>query len=72
MSAAISATHHARAEPTCNLDGHVALVDKAGGRVLQTDSSLPTKPQGAGAPSWQNFVNRVTATPLYFDLQIEA
>lgn len=49
-----------------------ALVEKAGGRVLQTDSSLPDKPVGAGAADWQAFSNRVTETPLYFDLMIGA
>jgi hypothetical protein len=47
-------------------------VKKAGGRVLQTDSSLPANPVGAGAASWQAFSDRVTETPLYFDLMIDA
>ena len=48
-----------------------ALVDKAGGRVLQTDSTLPASPVGAGAAGWQAFLGRVCETPLYFDLKID-
>lgn len=49
------------------------LLEKAGGRVLQTDTSLPRKaPVRAGAAGWQSFRDRVTETPLYFDLMIEA
>src|SRR5215207_4900801 len=48
-----------------------ALAKKAGGRVLQTDSSLPEKPVGDGAGSWQAFSDRVSETPLYFDLRID-
>ena len=46
--------------------------EKAGGRVLQTDSSLPDKPAGDGAADWQAFLDRVTETPLYFELTIDA
>lgn len=49
-----------------------ALLEKAGGRVLQTDSSLPDGPTGTGAASWRAFQDRVTETRLYFDLVIEA
>jgi hypothetical protein len=48
-----------------------ALLDKAGGRVLQTDSSLPAKPVGSGAAGFQEFLGRVTETPLFFDLRID-
>lgn len=48
-----------------------ALLEKAGGRVLQTDSSLPEGSVGAGAADWQAFRDRVTETRLYFDLVIE-
>jgi hypothetical protein len=48
-----------------------ALEKKAGGKVLQTDSDLPTGPVGRGAAGWQDFRRRVTETPLYFDLIIE-
>lgn len=48
-----------------------ALEEKAGGRVLQTDSGLPANPSGAGAAGWQSFVERVSETPLYFDLLVK-
>lgn len=48
----------------------VALMAKADGRVLQTDSSVSPKPKGAGAAGWQAFAKRVTETDLYFDLTI--
>lgn len=47
-----------------------ALLGKCGGRVLQTDSPMPDKPD-KGAAGWQAFVDRVTETPLYFDLRID-
>jgi hypothetical protein len=39
--------------------------------VLQTDSSVPDGPFGDGAAGWQSFVDRVTETPLYFDLMVD-
>jgi hypothetical protein len=48
-----------------------ALMEKAGGRVLQTDSSVPPSPVGVGAASWKRFLQRVRETPMYFDLVIE-
>ncbi len=48
-----------------------ALLEKAGGRVLQTDSSLPNGPVGTGAVGWRAFQDRITETRLYFDLAIE-
>jgi beta-lactamase superfamily II metal-dependent hydrolase len=49
-----------------------ALLKKAGGRVLQTDTALPDKAPGAGAAAFQAFSKRATETSLYFDLVIEA
>jgi hypothetical protein len=50
-----------------------ALLAKAGGRVLQTDTGLQqTVPVGAGVSGWQSFLPRVSETPLYFDLTIES
>ena len=46
-----------------------ALVEKAGGRVLQTDTSLNSLVPGAAG--WQSFLDRVKETPLYFDVIIE-
>lgn len=75
MITAVEAWAHQKPKPDWNHPLPAikkALVEKAGGRVLQTDSSLPDKPVGAGAASWQAFVSRVTETPLYFDLMIDA
>ena len=47
-----------------------ALVEKAGGRVLQTDSKLPESPSSSGAANWPSFVDSVRETSLYFDLMI--
>jgi hypothetical protein len=48
-----------------------ALLEKAGGRVLQTDSPLPSQPVGSGAAGWQALLDRVTETRLYFDLRVD-
>jgi hypothetical protein len=48
-----------------------ALLDKAAGRVLQTDSPAPSKPARGSTVGWQTFVDRVAETPLYFDLRID-
>jgi beta-lactamase superfamily II metal-dependent hydrolase len=75
MITAVEAWAHQKPKPDWNHPLPAikeALLEKAGGRVLQTDSSLPTKPAEDGAADWQAFVNRVTETPLYFDLMIEA
>jgi len=75
MITAVEAWAHQKPKPDWNHPLPAikhALLEKAGGRVLQTDSSLPSKPVGGGAAVWQAFVNRVTETPLYFDLMIEA
>jgi len=74
MITAVEAWAHQKPKPDWNHPLPAikrALVEKAGGRVLQTDSSLPDKPVGAGAATWQAFLNRVSETPLYFDLKIE-
>jgi beta-lactamase superfamily II metal-dependent hydrolase len=74
MITAVEAWAHQKPKPDWNHPLPAikqALVEKAGGRVLQTDCSLPPKPTGAGAAGWQAFSNRVTETPLYFDLTID-
>ena len=74
MITAVEAWAHQKPKPDWNHPLPAiksALVEKAGGRVLQTDSSVPDKPVGAGAASWQAFLNRVAETPLYFDLIID-
>lgn len=48
-----------------------ALLEKAEGRVLQTDESIQDKPSASGARNWKDFMKRVTETPLYFDLIVE-
>jgi hypothetical protein len=49
-----------------------ALEEKAGGRVLQTDSDLQVEaPRGAKTSEWNAFRKRVKQTPLFFDLTIE-
>ena len=75
MITAVEAWAHQKPKPDWNHPFPAikqALVKKAGGRVLQTDSSLPDKPAGDGASGWQAFLDRVTETPLYFDLRIDA
>jgi hypothetical protein len=75
MITAVEAWAHQKPKPDWNHPLPAikkALVEKAGGRVLQTDSSLPANPVGAGAASWQEFLNRVSETPLYFDLIVHA
>jgi hypothetical protein len=74
MITAVEAWAHQKPKPDWNHPFPAikeALVKKAGGRVLQTDSSLPDQPAGDGARSWQAFLDRVSETPLYFDLKIE-
>jgi hypothetical protein len=75
MITAVEAWAHQKPKPDWNHPFPAikdALVKKAGGRVLQTDSSLPDKPAGDGASSWQAFSDRVSETPLYFELKMEA
>jgi hypothetical protein len=74
MITAVEAWAHQKPKPDWNHPLPAikkALVQKADGRVLQTDSPLPTKPAGVGTESWQAFESRVTETPLYFDLRID-
>ena len=75
MITAVEAWAHQKPKPDWNRPLPAikhALLKKAGRRVLQTDSSIPAAPVAAGAAGWQSFLNRVTETPLYFDLMIEA
>ena len=75
MITAVEAWAHQKPKPDWNHPFPAikqALVTKAGGRVLQTDSGLPDKPAGDGASGWQAFLDRVTETPLYFELRIDA
>jgi beta-lactamase superfamily II metal-dependent hydrolase len=75
MITAVEAWAHQKPKPDWNHPLPAikqALVEKAGGRVLQTDSSLPAGPSGAGAAGWQAFMDRVTEKQLYFDLRIDA
>ena len=52
----------------------LALVEKCGGRVLQTDTDIDvmTTQGGVGERAWTSFLGRVTGTALYFDVRIEA
>lgn len=75
MITAVEAWAHQKPKPDWNHPLPAikdALIEKAGGRVLQTDSTVSPKPAGAGAAGWQAFADRVTETDLYFDLRIEA
>ena len=75
MITAVEAWAHQKPKPDWNHPFPAikqALLEKAGGRVLQTDSSLPDKPVGDGARDWEPFLERVSETPLYFELKIEA
>ena len=75
MITAVEAWAHQKPKPDWNHPLPAikqALVEKAGGRVLQTDSSLPAEPVGTGAAGWQAFRDRVSETSLYFDLKIDA
>ncbi len=49
-----------------------ALLKKASGRVLQTDTNLAdtTKPDDVSAKVWQQFQKSVRGTRLYFDLTV--
>jgi hypothetical protein len=74
MITAVEAWAHQKPKPNWNHPLPAikrALEDKAGGRVLQTDSEIPATPVGAGAADWPAFRKRVTATPLYFDVLVE-
>lgn len=74
MITAVEAWAHIKPKPNWNHPLPAikkALVEKAGGRVLQTDSGLPANPGGPGEAAWQLFIKRATETPLYFDLKID-
>ena len=49
-----------------------ALLQKAGGRVFQTDTDFDTmeKPSGATAAEWDQFTGRTVGDKLYFDYTI--
>jgi hypothetical protein len=74
MITAVEAWAHQKPKPDWNHPFPAikkALTEKAGGRVLQTDSGVPQSPVGDGAASWQAFLQRVSETSMYFDLVIE-
>ena len=74
MITAVEAWAHQKPKPDWNHPLPAikqALVEKAGGRVLQNGLELAGQPVGAGAAGWQAFLDRVTETPLYFDLRID-
>lgn len=50
-----------------------ALIEKAAGRVLQTDTDFDAlqKPEAASTSSWKAFQERAAGTDLYFDLRID-
>lgn len=48
-----------------------ALLEKADGRVLQTDTPLETMVAGSNNAQWEAFMGRVKQTSLYFDLKID-
>jgi len=47
-----------------------ALVEKARGRVLQTDENKPAKPTSVPAAEWSRFTRRAILESLYFDLEV--
>jgi hypothetical protein len=74
MITAVEAWAHQKPKPDWNHPLPAikdALMQKAGGRVLQTDSSVLGQTAGGGAAGWQAFTERVTETDLYFDLRID-
>jgi beta-lactamase superfamily II metal-dependent hydrolase len=73
MITAVEAWAHQKPKPDWNHPLPAikqALVKKASGRVLQTDSPVPAEPTGDMAGNFQGFLDRVKETPLYFDLMI--
>ena len=73
MITAVEAWAHQKPKPDWNHPLPAikqALVKKAQGRVLQTDSPVPDEPTGDAAGNFQAFLDRVKETPLYFDLII--
>ena len=74
MITAVEAWAHQKPKPDWNHPLPAikkALMEKAGGRVFQTDSGMPQSPVGGGAAGWQRFVQRVSETAMYFDLMID-
>jgi len=47
-----------------------ALIEKARGRVFQTDENKPLKPDSVSDAEWKRFTKRSIFQSLYFDLQI--
>jgi hypothetical protein len=47
-----------------------ALVDKAHGRVFQTDENAPARPAGVSDGEWQKFTDNAVLDPLYFDWKV--
>lgn len=75
MITAVEAWAHQKPKPDWNHPLPAikqALVKKANGRVLQTDSPVPAEPTDDVAGNFQAFLDRVKETPLYFDLMINA
>ncbi|MGO6847957.1 MULTISPECIES: ComEC/Rec2 family competence protein [Rhizobium] len=75
MITAVEAWAHQKPKPDWNHPLPAikqALLEKTGGRVFQTDTSLQQiKPIGSGASTWQSFLGRVKETDLCFDLTVE-
>jgi beta-lactamase superfamily II metal-dependent hydrolase len=44
-----------------------ALINKAQGRVFQTDENEPMQPEGVSDGEWKKFTDRSVFDPLYFD-----
>lgn len=76
MITAVEAWAHQKPKPDWNHPLPAikkALLEKAGGRVLQTDTTLEkAAPIAAGSAGWKQFLGRVNETPLYFDVTFEA
>jgi hypothetical protein len=47
-----------------------ALVEKAAGRVFQTDTDALTRPEGVTDAEWKAFTDSTTITRLYFEFAI--
>ena len=47
-----------------------ALMERARGRVFQTNKDKVTKPDHVSATEWRNFTNRTQITDLYFDCTV--
>lgn len=47
-----------------------ALLDKARGRVLQTDEDAPKKPEDVSKAEWDAFLGHTTLCDLYFDYEV--